>query len=93
MTISDIPALNATLNGIATVLILTGFLAGRYALDSAMSLYASLVFEQSYGGVDGDSVYLAALPVAHNFPMSSPGIFGALYAGARVVMALAEDQF
>ncbi|MEC8035860.1 MAG: AMP-binding protein, partial [Pseudomonadota bacterium] len=38
-------------------------------------------------GVDGDSVYLAALPVAHNFPMSSPGIFGALYAGARVVMA------
>ena len=37
------------------VLILTGFLAGRYALDAPMSLYASLVFEQSYGGVDGDS--------------------------------------
>ncbi len=38
-------------------------------------------------GLTGDSVYLAALPVAHNFPMSSPGVFGALYAGARVVMA------
>jgi predicted ATP-dependent protease len=37
------------------VLILTGFLAGRYALDVPMSVYASLVFEQSYGGVDGDS--------------------------------------
>ena len=37
------------------VLILGGFLAGRYALDAPMSLYASLVFEQSYGGVDGDS--------------------------------------
>ena len=37
------------------VLILTGFLAGRYALDTPMSLYASLVFEQSYNGVDGDS--------------------------------------
>lgn len=37
------------------VLILSGFLAGRYALDQPMSLYASLVFEQSYGGVDGDS--------------------------------------
>jgi predicted ATP-dependent protease len=37
------------------VLILSGFLAGRYALDAPMSLYASLVFEQSYGGVDGDS--------------------------------------
>ncbi|WP_454684098.1 (2,3-dihydroxybenzoyl)adenylate synthase [Ancylobacter moscoviensis] len=34
-----------------------------------------------------DSVYLAALPVAHNFPMSSPGVFGALYAGSRVVLS------
>jgi len=38
-------------------------------------------------GITPDSVYLAALPVAHNFPMSSPGIFGAIHAGARVVMA------
>ncbi|ADH90607.1 2,3-dihydroxybenzoate-AMP ligase [Ancylobacter novellus DSM 506] len=34
-----------------------------------------------------ESVYLAALPVAHNFPMSSPGVFGALYAGSRVVLS------
>ncbi|TCK23851.1 2,3-dihydroxybenzoate-AMP ligase [Ancylobacter aquaticus] len=38
-------------------------------------------------GLDASSVYLAALPVAHNFPMSSPGVFGALYAGSRVVLA------
>ncbi|MFT3964503.1 MAG: AMP-binding protein [Sphingobium sp.] len=38
-------------------------------------------------GITPDSVYLAALPVAHNFPMSSPGVFGAIHAGARVVMA------
>lgn len=37
------------------VLILSGFLAGRYALGGPISLSASLVFEQSYGGVDGDS--------------------------------------
>lgn len=43
------------------VLILSGFLAGRYALDRPMSLYASLVFEQSYGGVDGDSASSAEL--------------------------------
>jgi predicted ATP-dependent protease len=43
------------------VLILSGFLAGRYALDSAMSVSASLVFEQSYGGVDGDSASSAEL--------------------------------
>ncbi|MDE2335183.1 MAG: AAA family ATPase [Rhodospirillales bacterium] len=43
------------------VLILSGFLAGRYALDTPMSLYASLVFEQSYGGVDGDSASSAEL--------------------------------
>lgn len=38
-------------------------------------------------GVGPESVYLAALPVAHNFPMSSPGIFGAIHAGATVVMS------
>lgn len=38
-------------------------------------------------GISADSVYLAALPVAHNFPMSSPGIFGAFMAGATIVMA------
>lgn len=43
------------------VLILAGFLAGRYALDTPMSLFASLVFEQSYGGVEGDSASSAEL--------------------------------
>lgn len=37
------------------VLILSGYLAGRYGQDTPISLNASLVFEQSYGGVDGDS--------------------------------------
>lgn len=37
------------------VLILSGYLATHYALDVPMSLHASIVFEQSYGGVDGDS--------------------------------------
>lgn len=45
------------------VLILGGFLAGRFATDIALSLQASLVFEQSYGGVDGDSASLAELCV------------------------------
>ena len=35
--------------------ILTGYIGGRYAFDMPMSLYASLVFKQSYGGVEGDS--------------------------------------
>jgi 2,3-dihydroxybenzoate-AMP ligase len=38
-------------------------------------------------GLGRNSVYLGVLPVAHNFPMSSPGIFGTLYAGGRVVMS------
>jgi ATP-dependent Lon protease len=37
------------------VLILGGYLRGRYATKRPMSLTASLAFEQSYGGVDGDS--------------------------------------
>jgi len=39
-------------------------------------------------GITRESVYLTALPVSHNFPMSSPGVFGAIVAGARVVLAL-----
>lgn len=37
------------------VLILSSFLGARYASEKPLSLNASLVFEQSYGGVEGDS--------------------------------------
>ncbi|TVR30454.1 MAG: ATP-dependent protease [Balneolaceae bacterium] len=37
------------------VLILSAFLGARYAMEKPLSLSASLVFEQSYGGVEGDS--------------------------------------
>jgi lon-related putative ATP-dependent protease len=43
------------------VLILSGLLAGRYALDVPLSLGATIVFEQSYGGVEGDSASCAEL--------------------------------
>jgi lon-related putative ATP-dependent protease len=43
------------------VLILAGFLGARYAGEQPLSLSASLVFEQSYGGVDGDSASSAEL--------------------------------
>lgn len=43
------------------VMILSGFLAGRYAETQPLSLAATLVFEQSYGGIDGDSASSAEL--------------------------------
>jgi lon-related putative ATP-dependent protease len=43
------------------VLILAGFLGARYAPRAPLSLTASLVFEQSYGAVEGDSASLAEL--------------------------------
>ena len=43
------------------VLILAGFLGERYAAETPLSLSASLVFEQSYSGVDGDSASSAEL--------------------------------
>jgi predicted ATP-dependent protease len=62
------------------VLILSSFLASRYALDRPVSLSASLVFEQSYGGVDGDSASstelyallsaLADVPIAQNIAVT-----------------------
>ncbi|MFD7237700.1 (2,3-dihydroxybenzoyl)adenylate synthase [Streptomyces syringium] len=51
--------------------------------DYIYSLWGS----NEHCGVDENSVYLCALPAAHNFPLSSPGTLGALYAGARVVLA------
>jgi 2,3-dihydroxybenzoate-AMP ligase len=33
-----------------------------------------------------DTVYLAVLPVSHNFALACPGILGALFAGGRVIM-------
>ncbi len=53
------------------VLILSGFLRARYAQEQPLSLGASLVFEQSYSGVDGDSA-------------SSTELYGLLSAIARV---------
>ncbi len=43
------------------VLILSGFLRNRYAQEHPLSLGASLVFEQSYSGVEGDSASSAEL--------------------------------
>ena len=41
------------------IMILTGYLGGKYAQESPLSLTASIAFEQSYGGVDGDSATCA----------------------------------
>ena len=43
------------------VLILSGFLGQRFASERPLSLAASLVFEQSYSGIDGDSASCAEL--------------------------------
>jgi len=43
------------------VLILSGFLGERYGMDKPIALSASLVFEQSYSGVEGDSASSAEL--------------------------------
>jgi len=43
------------------VLILSGFLNSRYVPDRPLSLSSSLVFEQSYGPVEGDSASCAEL--------------------------------
>ena len=43
------------------VLILSGLLASRYAPDQPLALTASLVFEQTYGEVEGDSASCAEL--------------------------------
>ncbi len=43
------------------VMILAGFLAGRYLPDEPLAMQASLTFEQSYAEIDGDSASAAEL--------------------------------
>ena len=62
------------------VLIISGYLASKYAHDRPMTLSCRLVFEQSYGGVDGDSASstelyailsaLAELPIKQSFAVT-----------------------
>lgn len=62
------------------VMILWGFIAGRFAQDIPLALAATLVFEQSYGGVDGDSASstelyallsaLSAVPIDQRFAVT-----------------------
>ncbi len=55
------------------VMILSGYLRGKYASDKPLSLSASIAFEQSYGMVDGDSAsgaeLLALLSVLADTPI------------------------
>jgi predicted ATP-dependent protease len=41
------------------VMIVASFIGARYARERPLSLHASLVFEQSYGGIEGDSASIA----------------------------------
>jgi predicted ATP-dependent protease len=43
------------------VMILSAALSSRYASEVPLSLHGNIVFEQSYGGVDGDSASVAEL--------------------------------
>jgi predicted ATP-dependent protease len=43
------------------VLTLQGYLGGKYALDHQLTLSASITFEQSYSGIEGDSASSAEL--------------------------------
>lgn len=62
------------------VMILSGFLGARYAAERPLSLTATLVFEQSYGGIEGDSASSAELyallsavaevPIKQNFAVT-----------------------
>lgn len=42
-------------------------------------------------GMDGDTVLLVPVPVAHNFPLACPGIQATLLLGGRVVLAPGPD--
>lgn len=42
-------------------------------------------------GFGAETVYLAALPASHNFPLACPGILGTLMVGGRVLLTRSPD--
>ncbi len=56
------------------ILILAGFIAANYGVEHPLSLAATIAFEQSYGGIDGDSAssaeLYALLSAIANVPLS-----------------------
>jgi thiamine pyrophosphokinase len=42
-------------------------------------------------GIDADTVFMAVLPLAHNYNLASPGILATFLAGGRVVLAPRAD--
>jgi 2,3-dihydroxybenzoate-AMP ligase len=43
------------------------------------------------GGFDGDTVFMAVLPLGHNYNLASPGLLGTFYAGGTLVIATSTD--
>jgi len=43
------------------------------------------------GGFNADTVFLAILPLGHNYNLASPGLLGAFYAGGTLVIAKSTD--
>ena len=43
------------------------------------------------GGFSEDTVFLAILPLGHNYNLASPGLLGAFYAGGTLVIAKSTD--
>jgi predicted ATP-dependent protease len=62
------------------VMILTGYLGSKFAVDKPLALSASITFEQEYGGVEGDSASstelyailssLAEVPIRQNLAVT-----------------------
>ncbi|WP_327654813.1 (2,3-dihydroxybenzoyl)adenylate synthase [Streptomyces sp. NBC_00483] len=96
-SLSEVPTKPVELDGPAphelAFLQLSGGTTGRPKLiprthdDYMYSLWGS----NEICGVDADTRFLVVLPAAHNYPMSSPGWLGVLYAGGAVVLAPAPD--
>ena len=68
------------------VLILSGYLGNTFARDFPLSVTVSVAFEQSYGGIDGDSASstelyailsnLSELPIKQGIAVSAPVVPG-----------------
>ncbi|MFZ8757516.1 (2,3-dihydroxybenzoyl)adenylate synthase [Microbacterium sp. HMH0099] len=80
----SLPAPDATA---AAVFLLSGGTTGLPKLIARThdDYLCNIVLTSSPAAIDEDTVYLATLPMGHNFPLACPGVLGTLLTGGTVV--------
>ncbi len=89
---ADIASLRADPNEVATMLLSGGTTSLSKLIPRTHNDYVlNAKLCSAAAGFDASTVFMAILPLAHNYNLASPGILGVFYRGGTVVLAPSPD--